>query len=278
MVADIVRRVGGAHVQVTDLMGEGTDPHLYKASLGDVGLLYKADMVFFCGLHLEGKMAFVMRRLARVKPTHAVTDGIPTGRLRRAEAEAGRRAGPPQDREHADPHVWFDVSLWMDCVRHVRDTLAAFDPTHADSYRGKAAALLVELERLHEHVTTKIASIPPDRRVLITAHDAFGYFGDAYGIEVRGIQGLSTDSEAGVRDVNALVDFIVRRGVKAVFVESTVSDKNMRALIEGCRARGGDLKIGGELFSDAMGKHGTPEGTYVGMVRHNVKTIVEALR
>lgn len=277
MVTDIVGRVGGRHLAVEGLMGEGTDPHLYKASLGDVGKLYKADVVFYGGLHLEGKMAFILKRLSRVKPTVAVTDGIPLALLRSTESQA-EPPPPPHEREHADPHVWFDVSLWMRCVQEVRDRLAAYDPPHAADYRANAAAYLAELRDLHAWAKAEIAAIPAARRVLVTAHDAFGYFGAAYEIEVTAIQGISTESEAGVWDVNALVDHIVARGVKAVFVESSVSDKNIRALVEGCQARGHGLRIGGELFSDAMGRDGTDEGTYVGMVRHNVHTIVEALR
>jgi manganese/zinc/iron transport system substrate-binding protein len=282
MVTDIVRQVGGEYVDVQGLMGEGTDPHLYKASLGDVGKLYKADIVFYSGLHLEGKMAFILHRLGRGKPAVAVTDGIPLERLRSTEIQGGSAPGqaapPPHEREHADPHVWFDVSLWSLCAQEVCEHLAAFDPAHADDYRRRAAAYRNKLGALDAEAKAAVASIPEDRRVMVTAHDAFGYFGRAYGIEVRGIQGISTESEAGVWDVNALVDFIVRRRVKAVFVESSVSDRNMGALLEGCRAHGHELTVGGELFSDAMGKSGTDEGTYLGMIRHNVHTIVEALR
>ena len=266
MVADLVRQVGGDKVKVTQIMGEGVDPHLYKASPGDVNLLSGADAIFYSGLHLEGKMADVFVRMARKKPTFAVTEYIPEDRVLE-NAEGG-----------FDPHLWFDVSLWREAAGVVRDALKAFDPKHADEYQGRADAYQAELAKLHDYARSQLATIPKERRVMVTAHDAFRYFGRAYDVEVKGIQGISTESEAGVKEVNALVNFLVERKIKAVFVESSVSDKNVRALLEGCKARGHAVVIGGELFSDAMGKDGTPEGTYVGMVRHNVDTIVKALK
>jgi manganese/zinc/iron transport system substrate-binding protein len=266
MVADLVRNVGGGHVTAGQLMGEGVDPHLYKASPGDVNRLNEADIIFYSGLHLEGKMADVFVRMARKKPTFAVTEYIPEG-------------GVLENPDGAfDPHLWFDVSLWREAAGVVRDALVAFDPKHASDYRRRADAYQSELAKLHDEVKTRLAAIPKDQRVLVTAHDAFRYFGRAYNVEVRAIQGISTESEAGVREVNALVAFLVDKRIKAVFVESSVSDKNVTALLEGCAARGHKVVVGGELFSDAMGKDGTPAGTYVGMIRHNVDTIVNALR
>lgn len=266
MVADLVRNVGGERVQVAQIMGEGVDPHLYKASPGDVNQLNGADVIFYSGLHLEGKMADVFVRMARKKPTFAVTEYVPENKVL-------------DNHEGAfDPHLWFDVSLWSEAAGAVRDALKAFDPKHADEYQSRADAYQAELRKLHEYAKTQLATIPKERRVLVTAHDAFRYFGRAYDIEVKGIQGISTESEAGVKEINTLVSFLVAKQIKAVFVESSVSDKNVRALLEGCRARGHTVVIGGELFSDAMGKDGTPEGTYVGMVRHNVDTIVKALK
>jgi manganese/zinc/iron transport system substrate-binding protein len=266
MVADLVRNIGAERVQVTQLMGEGVDPHRYKASLGDVNKLNGADLVFYSGLHLEGKMADIFERTATRRPTVAVAESIdPKDRL--------------QDEQRAtDPHVWFDVSLWSQAAGSVRDALMKFDPPNASAYKARADAYQAELAKLHEYAKTQLASIPKERRVLVTAHDAFQYFGRAYDIEVRGIQGISTETEAGLKDINDLVDFIVRRKVKAVFVETSVNERNMRALQEGCQAKGHQVVIGGELFSDAMGKDGTPEGTYAGMVRHNVDTIVKALK
>ena len=266
MVADLARHVGGDKVKVTQIMGDGVDPHLYKASPGDVTRLSAADVIFYSGLHLEGKMGDVFVRMARRKPTFAVTEHLDEATV--LDTSEGTH----------DPHVWFDVSLWGQAAGVVRDALSAFDPPNADGYRGRAAAYQKELAKLHEEAKRQIGGIPKERRVLVTAHDAFRYFGRAYDIEVKGIQGISTESEAGVKDVNDLVDFLVRRGVKAVFVETSVSDRNVKALLEGCRARGHTVAVGGELFSDAMGKAGTPEGTYAGMVRHNVETIVKALK
>lgn len=266
MVADLARNIGGDHVRVTALMGEGVDPHLYKASPGDVSQLSRADVIFYSGRHLEGKMADIFVRMARKKPTFAVTEYIPEGRVLDNHDGA------------FDPHLWFDVSLWRDSAGVVADALKAFDPKHAADYQKRADAYQAELTKLHEYAQVQIKTIPQSQRVMVTAHDAFRYFGRAYDIDVKAIQGISTESEAGVKKINELVDFLVENKIKAVFVESSVSDKNMKALLEGCASRGHKVVIGGELFSDAMGKDGTPEGTYVGMVRHNVDTIVKALK
>lgn len=266
MVADIVQNVGGRQVRVTHLMGEGVDPHLYKASPGDISQLNAADIIFYSGQHLEGKMGDIFVRLARKKPTFAVTETISEEKI--LEVNGGVH----------DPHLWFDASLWSDAAGVVRAALAEYDPPHAADYQTATKAYQEELAALHEECRRRIATIPRERRVLVTAHDAFQYFGRAYDIEVKAIQGISTESEAGVREINNLVDFIVRREVRAVFVESSVSDRNIKALVEGCRARGHDVAIGGQLFSDAMGKAGTPQGTYVGMVRANVDTITKALQ
>jgi manganese/zinc/iron transport system substrate-binding protein len=266
MVADLVKHVGGPHVTVNQLMGDGVDPHLYKASPGDMSQLEQADMIFYSGLHLEGKMGDVFVRLARKKPTYPVSERIPESRI----LEAGEG--------HFDPHVWFDVALWSEALPVVAEALAERDPAHAAEYRRNADAYRAELLKVHDECKQQISTIPMERRVLVTAHDAFRYFGRAYDIDVKAIQGISTETEAGVKEIDALVDFITAQKIKAVFVESSVNERNVRALVEGCKARGHDVVVGGELFSDAMGKDGTPEGTYVGMVRHNVRTIVNALR
>ncbi|NBO93433.1 MAG: manganese transporter [Planctomycetia bacterium] len=265
MVADLILAVGGDRVQVTTLMGEGVDPHLYKPSPGDVAKLDAASLILFNGLHLEGKMAELFSRLARRRPTFAVAEHLAPADVLEIEGAI-------------DPHVWFDVSLWRKTACVVRDVLVAYDPAEAKGYQERYDGYAARLDALHEWARKELSSIPPQRRVLVTAHDAFRYFGRAYGIEVRGIQGISTESEAGVSEVNALVDFLTERKIKAVFVESSVSERNVKAIQEGCTARGHRLAIGGELFSDAMGKSGTPEGSYEGMVRHNVRTIVEALK
>lgn len=267
MITDVVRQVGGDRVTVTGLMGPGVDPHLYKASEGDVLRLGTADVVFYGGLHLEAKLAEVLERMQDRVVTAAVTDGIDRSLLLKPEAFQGQ----------PDPHVWFDVSLWMTTVNIVRDTLIQLDPGSADLYRSNAAAYLLQLEELHRYVQAQAARVPPEQRVLITAHDAFNYFGRAYGFEVRGLQGVSTASEAGTGDVRGLADFIAQRRIPALFIESSVPVRNIEAVQAAVRARGFDVVIGGELFSDAMGSAGTPEGTYIGMVRHNIDTIVAAL-
>ena len=267
MITDAVEHVGGSRVEVEGLMGPGIDPHLYKASEGDLRRLERADVIFFGGLHLEAKMADVLERIGERRATQAVTGSIPERRLLSPAAFAGQN----------DPHVWFDVRLWMLAVEQVRDTLARLDPSSADLYRRNAAAYLEQLEKLDAYVRTQAARVPEERRVIITAHDAFNYFGRAYGFEVRGLQGISTAAEAGAGDVQGLAEFIAERRLPAIFVESSVSPRTIQAVREAVRARGWDVEIGGSLFSDAMGDPGTPEGTYVGMVRHNVDTIVGGL-
>jgi manganese/zinc/iron transport system substrate-binding protein len=266
MVADMATNIGGEHVAVTALMGAGVDPHLYKASPADVSQLNRADIVLYSGWHLEGKLAELLERMGRRKMTVGIAEKISPDKM--LTDEHGAR----------DPHVWFDVSLWSEAATAAAAALADFDPPHAAAYRTNAAAYRVRLATLDQYAREQLATVTEKRRVLVTAHDAFRYFGRAYGVDVRGIQGISTDSEAGVRQVKELVDFLVARKIKAVFVETSVSDQNIRSLLEGCAARGHTVIIGGELFSDAMGKSGTPTGTYEGMVRHNVDTIVNALK
>ena len=267
MITDAVERVGGERVEVEGLMGPGIDPHLYKASEGDLRRLERADVVFFGGLHLEAKMADVFEKIGERRTIRAVTDGIPRDDLLRPEAFAGQY----------DPHVWFDVELWTHAVEEVRDTLAELDPAHAGLYRRNAAAYTEELRELDAYVAAQARRIPAARRVIITAHDAFNYFGHAYGFEVRGLQGISTAAEAGAGDVQGLARFIAGRRIPAIFVESSVSPRTIQAVREAVRARGFDVRIGEPLFSDAMGDPDTPEGTYVGMVRHNIDAIVEGL-
>jgi len=268
MIADIAQQVGGSHVKVKGLMGPGVDPHLYKASAGDVALLSGADLIFYNGLHLEGKMTEIFEQMKkRGIDTVAVTDGIDRSLLET----------PPQFQGNYDPHVWFDVTMWMTAVETVRDTLISKDPANADYYRSNTGAYLKELFALNEYVTAKAKLLPEDKRVLITAHDAFNYFGRQYGFEVRGLQGISTVSEAGTQDVQNLAAFIVERKIPAIFVESSVPPKFIEAVQAAVEARGFDVKVGGSLYSDAMGNPGTPDGSYIGMIRHNIDTIVGAL-
>lgn len=266
MIADAAARVGGEHVDVTGLMGPGIDPHLYRASEGDLRLLEEADVILYNGLHLEAKMADVLAEIGESGRTvRAVAESIPEARLRRVSAS------------QFDPHVWFDVELWKHAVEATRDTLVEVDPEHADAYEANTQEYLAELDELDAYVSDEGARVPEDQRVVITAHDAFEYFGAAYGFEVRGLQGISTVAEAGARDVAELADFIVERRIPVIFVESSVSPRTIRAVQAAVRAQGFDVDIGGSLFSDAMGDAGTPEGTYLGMVRHNVDTIVSGL-
>ena len=268
MIADAARVIGGDHVAVTGLMGPGVDPHLYKASEGDLEKLGGADLILYNGLNLEGKMGDLLVRMSRNKPTVAVTEGIPESLLRE----------PPEFLGHYDPHVWFDVSMWRGSVARARDALIEADPAHRADFESRAAVYLDSLDALHAWCRAEMATVPETRRVLVTAHDAFGYFGRAYAVRVVGLQGISTVTEFGVADVRRLVDLIVERGVKAVFIESSVPRRSIDAVVEGCRSRGHPVVVGGTLFSDAMGAAGTPEGTYIGMVRANVRTIVGALK
>jgi manganese/zinc/iron transport system substrate-binding protein len=267
MIADVARNVGGDKIQVTTLMGEGVDPHLYKATPGDVRTISSADVVLYNGLHLEGRMADVLVRMASRRTVVQVTDAIDESLLRE----------PSEFDGHFDPHVWFNVSLWAKTADRIAGVFAEKDAANAAFYRENAAKYAAMLAELHERAKQAISTIPADRRLLVTAHDAFGYFGDAYGLEVLAIQGISTDSEASVAGINSLVSTLVSRKVPAVFIETSVPRKTIDALIEGCRSKGHEVKIGGELYSDAMGKPGTPGGTYIGMVTHNVRTIVTAL-
>ena len=267
MITDIVQNVGGDRVNATGLMGPGIDPHLYKASEGDVARLAGADLIFYNGLHLEGKMAGVLERMQDQVKTVAVTHDIDRAVL----------LAPPEFEGAYDPHLWFNVALWMKVVERVRDTLIEVDKGSAELYRENTKNYLTKLEELHNYVMRQAERVSPDQRVLVTAHDAFNYFGRAYGFEVRGLQGISTAAEAGTADVQALVQFIVERRIPAMFVETSVPRRSIEAVQAAVKAKGFSVKIGGQLFSDAMGPSGTPEGTYIGMVRHNIDTIVASL-
>ncbi|UOY93461.1 zinc ABC transporter substrate-binding protein [Ectobacillus sp. JY-23] len=267
-IADITEQIGQEKVVVTPLMGAGVDPHLYQASQGDIQKLRKADIIFYNGLHLEGKMGDVLEKMEKDKPTVAVTSSMPKNELISSSGDANAY----------DPHVWFDISLWQHAVAVVRDTLIKQDPDNKVFYEENATVYLKQLDELQVYAQQRIAEIPEKSRVLITAHDAFHYFGAAYKIEVKGLQGLSTDSEYGLKDVQALIDTIVDRNIKAVFIETSISDKSIKAVVEGAKKKGHTVVVGGELFSDAMGKKGTNTGTYIGMYKHNVDTIVEALK
>lgn len=267
MITDMVQRVAGDHVAVEGLMASGVDPHLYKASEGDVRKLGEAHIIFYNGLNLEGKMGDIFVKMSRSRPVVAVSEDVPQDLLRE----------PPEFAGHYDPHIWFDVSLWVRTVDVIEKGLSELDPAHAADFATNAAALKTELNELDTWVHARIQEIPPDQRVLVTAHDAFGYFGRRYGLEVIGLQGISTSAEAGLKDVERVVNLILTRKIRAIFVESSVPKRTIEAVQAACRSKGHDVAIGGQLYSDAMGAPGTPDGTYPGMVRANVETIVGAL-
>ena len=268
MIGDAVAKVAGDRATVTALMGPGVDPHLYKASQGDLQKLSQADVIFYNGLHLEGKMVEILEKVGKTRPVIAVSDGIDESRI--------LQLGNLTDTH--DPHIWFDVQIWSEVVSYIGANMEKLDSLHAAEYRERTAAYRDTLLALDSWVRNELGSIPKQQRVLITAHDAFSYFGRAYDVEVKGLQGISTVSEYGLKDVSDLVTFISARKIKAVFVESSVPTKSLEAVVEGCKKRGHGVHIGGTLYSDAMGQAGTPEGEYTGMVRANVRTIVHALK
>ncbi len=267
MITDIVRNVGGTPVEVTGIVEHGVDPHFYNPTPKDVQTLGSAHIIFYNGLHLEAKMADVLGSMSGDTLTVAVTDGVDRNLL----------LTPPEYEGLYDPHLWFDVKLWMQVVGKVRDVLSEFDVDNTVLYRSNAERYLTKLMELDEYVKSQVERVPSQQRVLVTAHDCFNYFGQAYGFEVRGLQGISTTSEIGIADIQELATFIVERGILAIFVESSVSSQSLEAVKAAVKSKGFDVKIGGVLFTDAMGSEGTPEGTYMGMIRHNIDTIVHAL-
>ncbi|MDP2359556.1 MAG: zinc ABC transporter substrate-binding protein [bacterium] len=266
MITDLAARIGGDRLQVDGLMGPGVDPHLYKASAGDLHLLSRADLVLSNGLHLEARLGEVLANLREARAV-ALCEGLEGVDLLVA---AGGGDLP-------DPHLWFDVAAWSRVARRIGEELARLDPPGAASHRERAARLAEGLDSLDAAIRARTAALPPERRVLVTAHDAFQYFGRAYGFEVRGLQGISTVAEAGARDVQELAAFLAERRIPAIFVESSVPRRTLEAVREAAQAAGHEVAIGGELYSDALGSAGTPAATYEGMVAHNVDTILQAL-
>ncbi len=267
-IGDITKNIGGELVEVNSLMGPGVDPHLYKAVQGDIQNMTSADIIFYNGLHLEGQMGEIFEEMKKEKPTIPVAERIPEDKL----------LADPDSPDVSDPHVWFDINLWKYAAEAVRDGLIELDPSNEETYVKNTEAYLEELDKLNEYAMDRFEEIPEESRVLVTAHDAFNYFGEAYGFEVLGLQGLSTESDYGVNDIQRIIDVLVKRNIKGVFVESSVSERSINAVVEGAKEEGHDVSIGGELYSDAMGEEGTEEGTYIGMFRHNVETIVESLK
>jgi len=267
MIGDVARNVAADCVDVRTMMGPGVDPHLYQARAGDVRLLREADAILYAGYSLEGQLGDVLERLGRDKPTVAVAPAS----IEPAELIT------VQDIYGIDPHLWMDVGLWARIAPTIADTFAEIAPDCAAAMRAAATAYTAQLAALDGWIEASVASIPEDQQVLVTAHDAFAYYGRAYGIDVRGIQGISTEAEAGIRDIRAVVDLVVELGVPAVFVETTINPRTIQAVVDAAADRGHEVRIGGELFSDAMGADDTPEGTYIGMLRANTLRIVTAL-
>lgn len=267
IVGDLLKHLGTGAIEVDVLMGPGVDPHLYKASAGDINRMYSANAIFYNGLHLEGKMAEVLEKFSKKVKTVAVTDGIDRSKLLK----------PAEFEGSFDPHLWFDVMLWAEVAKYVKKALVEIDPKNKDIYNKNAEVYLEKLNDLNKYVTGKVSAVAPDKRVLITAHDAFNYFGSAYGFKVKGLQGISTTLEAGAADMQELANFIVERKIPAIFVETSVPTRFIEALKEAVKSRGFDVKIGGSLYSDALGAPGEEAATYTGMVTHNVDTIVGAL-
>lgn len=269
MLADLAGEIGGAHVSVRGLMGPGIDPHLYQASAGDVTCMQEADVVVYNGLHLEGKMGDIFGKLGDVdKAVICIENGLDAASLLADESNPGMY----------DPHIWFDVALWRQAAAHMAAELAAIDPAHKTDYGSNLAAYLIELDELDAYIKARVGELPADRRVLVTAHDAFRYFGAAYGFEVKGLQGISTDAEAGTADVSSLAAFIAERRIKAIFIESSVPAKNIEALRAAVASKGFDVGIGGELYSDSLGDEQSGGETYIETVRANTDTIIDALK
>ncbi len=267
MISDAVRQVGSEHVSVKALMGPGIDPHTYKATQQDVKALMDADIVFYHGLNLEGKMIEAIEKMGSEKPVVAVTAGLDRSNLLK----------DPEAAEYYDPHVWFDVSLWSLVIDEIAVQLAAADENNRASYEENARIYKEELAKLDDQIKKSMAAIPKDQRVLITAHDAFAYFGRAYEVEVVALQGISTDAEYSVRDVQSLVELIDERNVSTIFTETSVSDRALKAVLEGAKKRGIDVRFGDPLYSDSLGAADSPAATYTGMLKSNVQAITDGL-
>ncbi|MFK7901031.1 MAG: metal ABC transporter solute-binding protein, Zn/Mn family [Cyclobacteriaceae bacterium] len=266
IIADGVEQIVGDRASVVSLMGSGVDPHLYKAAQSDMRKMNDADIIIKNGLHLEGKMADILHKYGRQKPVFEVSDGM--------DASLFRKVGSNTE----DPHLWFNVNMWKNGLTYILAKIQEEDPANAEFYSENWYSYEKQLDSLDALVQSKINEIPEKQRVLITAHDAFGYFGIRYGMEVKGLQGLSTLANPGLKDIAELVDFIIERQIKAVFVETSVSEKNINVLVKGCENRGHTISIGGFLYSDALGQSGTDEGTYIGAVMANTNKIVNALK
>ncbi|MEH7237600.1 zinc ABC transporter substrate-binding protein [Bacillus sp. JJ1562] len=264
-IGEPIQIIGGDRVKVTSLMGPGVDPHLYKATQGDITKLQNADVILYSGLHLEGNMGEIFSKLKETKHTFALGESIDKGRLLVGDKGA------------IDPHIWFDIDIWKDALVNATEELKSFSPENADYFEQNKKKYMKKIEELKTDTIEKMSGIPKEQRILVTAHDAFGYFGRMYDIEVVGLQGLSTEDEVGLSDIQSTVDLLIEKQVPAVFVESSINQNSIKAVIEGASKKGLKVKLGGELFSDAMGQAGTEDGTYLGMYQHNVTTIYNGL-
>lgn len=269
-ITEAVRRIGGSHVKVTGLMGPGIDPHLFRAAPQDVERLQEADVIFYNGLHLEGRIADILAGLKKTKTVVAITDQL-------VEKNDPRLRTPPEFDGFHDPHVWHDAILWTDCLEYLTEQMQKVDPDHAADYKRNGDDYIAEITATDDYCRNQIAAIPEERRLLVTAHDAFGYFSSAYGLETQPLKGVSTEDEVEIGRLDDVIGLLIQRDIPAVFVESAVSPRIVRALIEPCEAQGHKLNIGGELYADALGPPGTDAETYNGMLRSNVDTIVTAL-
>jgi manganese/zinc/iron transport system substrate-binding protein len=263
-IAEPLSVIGGDRLEVKSLMGPSVDPHLYQATHGDIQTLEDADLIFYSGLHLEANMVEIFDEMAKTKPVQAIGETIDEQSLLKDENNA------------VDPHIWFDIDLWKQALETAVDVLKEQSPENADYFEENKVNYFARLEQLKKDAE-KLSTIPDEKRVLVTAHDAFGYFGRMHNMEVIGLQGLSTDGEIGVSDIQNTIDIITKHQVPAVFIESSINESSIQAVIEGAKSGGVDVELGGELFSDAMGELGTDEGTYIGMYRHNIDTIYQAL-
>lgn len=267
MITDLVKNIGGSTVNIQGLMGSGVDPHLYKASEGDVTKLTEADIIFYNGLHLEGKLVEVFEKMKN-KKTEAIAEALDKNTL----------IGSTYFASNYDPHIWFDIDYWQQATQYVVKTLSEAIPEQSDTFKTNGENYIKQLETLKKNITSTIETLPKEQRILVTAHDAFNYFGKAFDFQVVGLQGLSTATEAGVKDVQKLAAYIIENKVKSIFIESSVPKRTIEALQAAVKNKNHEVTIGGTLYSDALGNAGTPEGTYIGMFKYNVNTIVNALK
>lgn len=264
-IADPIIEIGGGHVKVTSLMGSGVDPHLYQATTGDISKLNQSDVIFYSGLHLEANMVKVFEQISETKPAIGIGDGIAKEQLLH------------DDNGSIDPHIWFDIELWQTALSAATDQLILMAPQYEAEFTANKEQYFAKLDKLKEESIAKLSQIPEEQRILVTAHDAFGYFGRMNAVKVIGLQGLSTETEIGLTNIENTIEVLKQYKVPAVFIESSINPASINAVIEGAQKNGLDVQLGGQLYSDAMGTEGTYEGTYIGMYEHNIKTIYEAL-